>query len=132
MTVRSLVLQLLWLSLCGCSSGQELGVAPPHRSFVYWHGRDGDHLNLPRVGKSHHQGPKLKPAEEAKSEIEDRSAIERKEAELDKLPKYSHEWVVLRKQIDAEEDARIAKILVICRGCETDGSELNKVASSDH
>ena len=132
MMVRWLVLQLLWLSLCGCSSGQQVWVAQRHRSFAFWYGGDGHHPSLPPAGQIHDQSPKPKSAEDEKSRIEDRSAIERKEAELDRLPKYSREWVALRKQIDDEEDARLTKILVICRGCETASSEPDRVASSSH
>jgi hypothetical protein len=64
------------------------------------------------------------------SNTEDRSAIERKEAQLKKLPEYSKEWMALRRQIDAEDEARIAKILAICRGCETAASKTDRIASS--
>jgi hypothetical protein len=106
MTVRWLVLQLLWLSMCGCSSSQQVWVAQPHPSFAYWDGEP----TPPSVG--HDQGPKSKVAQEMPN-TEDRSAIERKEAQLEKLPEYSKEWMALRKQIDAEDEARIAKILTI-------------------
>ena len=123
MTVRWFVLPLLWLPLCGCSSGQQVWVAPPHSSFAYSRGSDGDPPNLAPARQGHHKSHRPQPAERAKSIIEDRSTIKREEAELELLPKYSHEWVVLRTRIDADEDARVAKILVICRGCET-ASEL--------
>jgi hypothetical protein len=132
MMVRWLVLQLLWLPLCGCSSSQQVWVAHPHRSFAFWDGWDGHHASLPPARQIHYQSLKPKSAEEEKSKIEDRSAIERKEAELDGLPKYSREWVALRKQIDTEEDARMTKILVICRGCETANSDPDRIASSSH
>jgi hypothetical protein len=130
MTVRWLVLQLLWLSLSACTSGQQVWIAQPHDSFASWHDRNGDHPNLPAARRSRHQSKRPKSGGVEKSAIEDRSAIEREEAELDMLPKYSHEWVALRKQIDSEEDARIAKIVLICRGCETPGSEPSQTASS--
>jgi hypothetical protein len=123
MTVRWLGLQLLLLSMCGCSSGQQVLVAQPHPSFAYW---DGERTP-PSAGQD--QGPKSKVAQEM-SNTEDRSAIERKEAKLKKLPEYSKEWMALRRQIDAEDEARIAKILAICRGCETAASKTDRIASS--
>jgi hypothetical protein len=124
MTVRWLVLQLLWLSMCGCSSGQQVWSAQPHRSFAYWDGEP----NPPPAEPD--RGPKLKVAQEMLN-TEDRSAIEHKKAELNKLPEYSKEWLALRKQIDAEDEARIAKILAICRGCETAASKTDRIASSN-
>jgi len=123
MTARWLGLQLLLLSMCGCSSGQQVLVAQPHPSFAYW---DGERTP-PSAGQD--QGPKSKVAQEM-SNTEDRSAIERKEAKLKKLPEYSKEWMALRRQIDAEDEARIAKILAICRGCETAASKTDRIASS--
>jgi hypothetical protein len=40
-----------------------------------------------------------------------------KEAELAALPKNSPEWWSIREMIDAQADARLAKNLIICRGC---------------
>jgi hypothetical protein len=128
MTGRWLVLQLLCLALCGCSSGRQVWVAQPHHSFAYWRGWDGTPNQTP-VRKSNYHKPEQRSAEQLNTE--DKSAIERREAQLDILPKYSHEWVVLRNKIDAEEDARIAKILVICRGCETASSKPSLLERAD-
>ena len=120
MKVRWPVLQLVWLSLCACSSGQQTWVPQPSGSFAYWHSRIGDHSDHPVRRRSHSHGHRQTFKADEKPKIDDRLAIEREEAELDTLPKYSREWVARRKQIDAEEDARITKILGICSGCETD------------
>ncbi len=120
MAVRLLLVQILCFSLCACSSGRQIWVMEPSRSFAFW----TDHSNQLPARQRHHRIQKPTSKETSKSEekpkIEDQSAIEREEAELDSLPKYSHEWVARRRQIDAEEDARITKILSICRGCGTD------------
>lgn len=70
---------------------------------------------LPPIKRARTKPEKSKPDNENK---DTKSAIETREAELARLPTYSREWVALRRTIDAEEDARIAKILIICRGCE--------------
>ena len=49
------------------------------------------------------------------------------EAELAKLHPYSPEWVSLRGQIDAEEQARISKLMVICRGCNLASVEADRI-----
>lgn len=41
----------------------------------------------------------------------------KKEAELAALPKHSPEWWSLHDAIEAEADAKLAKTLIICRGC---------------
>src|SRR5437764_1482952 len=110
MTTRWLVLPIL-LALCGCSSTQHFWIAQPHRSLVAWDGLGRD-PNLPPTKRTRTKLKKLSSAEQPKS------AYENREAELAGLRKYSREWVALRTAINAEEDARIAKILIICRGCE--------------
>lgn len=129
MAARSLVLQLIWLALCGCSSGQQVWTGKYNTFYPYWDGRDRN-LNPPITRLVHAKSQRTKSAEEQTSTIESRLAIENREAELDRLPKYSPEWVALRKRIDAEEDARIARILVICRGCEIASSKPNQIVSS--
>ena len=39
------------------------------------------------------------------------------QAELAALPKYSKEWWSVRDRIEAAADAKLARALVICRGC---------------
>ena len=116
MPTRWLVLSVV-LALCGCSSSQQVWVAQPHHSHVAWDGLGRD-PNLPVIKRT-----RAKPGQ-PKSQIEDR------EAELAKVRQFSREWVALRQVIDAEEDARIAKILVICRGCGTTSSETDQASAS--
>lgn len=109
-TRRSLFLPVLMaflpimLTLCGCSSSRQAWVAQPRGSLVAWDGLGRD-PNLPAIRRTHTK------SDQPKSENENR------EAALAGLREYSREWVAVRKAIDAEEDARLAKILVICRGC---------------
>jgi hypothetical protein len=46
-----------------------------------------------------------------------------KEVELTALQKFSPEWWSVREAIDADADARLAKNLIICRGCLPSGAE---------
>jgi hypothetical protein len=116
MTTRWLVLLPFVLALCGCS-GNQVWDSQPHRSLAAWDGPGRD--------------PKLRAIKRARAKPEEpKSAIENREAELAGLREYSREWVTLRREIDAEEDARIAKILVICRGCEAPSGEINQTNQS--
>jgi hypothetical protein len=46
-----------------------------------------------------------------------KSADPDREARLAAFPVHSPEWWVVLGAIEAEEDARLAKLLVICKGC---------------
>jgi predicted secreted hydrolase len=100
MTRRSALVVLL-LVLCGCSSSQPARLAQaPHRVVA-------------SVGSDRLQAVKRTQAKSEKPKPVDRS----REAELASLPKHSPEWWAVRNAIEAEEDAKLAKILVICKGC---------------
>lgn len=109
-----LVLLPVVIALGGCSSSRQVWVAPPHRSLIAWDGL-GRNPDLPVIKRARTGPEKPQLASEPK---ETASAIEKKEAELAELRPYSREWVTLRREIDAAEDARITKILMICKGCE--------------
>ncbi len=120
MTTRWLAILAAVLALCGCSSSQQIWTTQPpptHGPHVAWDGLGRD-PNLPAIKRA-----RSKP-EKPKSANEDR------EAELVGLREYSREWVAVRKAIDAEEDARLAKILIICRGCEDPGNETHQMKQS--
>jgi hypothetical protein len=114
MKMRWLAVLLSGFELCGCSSSRQVWVAQSHHSIVGWDGL-GRNPDLPAIKRARSQPEKPQLASES---TETASAIEKKEAELAGLRPYSHEWVTLRRDIDAAEDARIAKILMICKGCE--------------
>lgn len=114
MTTRWIFLLPVVLALCGCSSSRQVWLAQPHPSLVAWDGLGRDPA-LPPIKRARTKPEKSNPQNENKGT---ESAIENREVELARLPTYSREWVALRREIDAEEDARIAKILIICRGCE--------------
>jgi hypothetical protein len=101
------ILLLGFLALSGCSSNRQARVAEPQGALIAWDGL-GQDPNVRLVRHAHVVVDKQSTVE-----------IEAKEAALAKLREYSREWVALRREIDAAEDARIAKILVICTGCDT-------------
>jgi hypothetical protein len=117
METRWLVLLPVALTLWGCSSGQRLAVTqPPYRPLA-WDGLGRD----PNV-------PAIKPARTRPRT--QKAANDNRETELAGLREYSREWVVLRTAIDAEEDARISKLLVICEGCGTSSDEARQPSHS--
>ena len=117
-----LVIPAAALALCGCSSSQQIWTmqaSPTQGRRVAWDG----------LGRS--RDPNLYVIKQARSKPEKpKSANENREAELAGLREYSREWVALRNAIDAEEDARLAKILIICRGCEDLESKTRQIKQS--
>ena len=88
---RWLALVPVLLVLCVCSSSQSVRLAQAR--VVGW------------------AGPDRPPA--VKAEPVDRN----RETKLAALPDHSAEWWAVLNAIEAEEDARLAKILIICKGC---------------
>jgi hypothetical protein len=114
MITKWLVLSAV-LALCGCSSSQQVQVSQPRR--FAWDGL-GHNPNLPLTKRTRAKTEEPKPISESR------------DAELAKLRPFSREWVTLLKVIDAEDDARISKLMIICRGCELAGREANRINPS--
>jgi hypothetical protein len=98
------------LALCGCSSSQQVQFSQPHRFAWDGLGRDP---NLPATKRTRTKIDEAKPASQ------------NRDAELAKLRQFSREWVTLLQAIEAEDDARISKLMVICRGCELASREVS-------
>jgi hypothetical protein len=49
-------------------------------------------------------------------------SLAERERKLAALPKNSPEWWTLHNEMEADEDARLAKALIICHGCATSPS----------
>src|SRR5258707_3169400 len=94
------------LVLGGCSTSRQAWVAVPHGTSIAWDGSGQD----PNVRRIRH----ARVTKNLTAEINSREAAPSREAALATLPAHSREWVSLRREIDAAEDARIAKLLVIC------------------
>jgi hypothetical protein len=111
-------------ALGGCCSSRPVWVTQPHGSLV---GSDGFSRN-PSVPATKRARAELEKPPLASESKETEAAIQKKEAELAGLRPYSREWVMLRRDIDAAEDARITKILMICKGCEFASAQSKRVS----
>jgi len=109
MITKWLVLSVV-LALCGCSSSQQVQLSQPHRFAWDGLGRDP---NLPVTKRTRTKTEEPKPTSQ------------NRDAELAKLRQFSREWVTLLEAIDAEDDARISKLMIICRGCELASREVS-------
>jgi hypothetical protein len=105
MPTRCSILLLALLVLGGCSSNRQVRVTVPQGSRIAWDGLGQD----PNLPPARHVSVARPPS---------MAEIDSKKAALARLREYSREWVALRKEIDIAEDTRIAKILVICTGCQ--------------
>jgi hypothetical protein len=103
------------LALCGCSSSQQVQFSQPHRFAWDGLGRDP---NLPATKRTRTKIDEAKPASQ------------NRDAELAKLRQFSREWVTLLQAIEAEDDARISKLMVICRGCELASRDVSRISQS--
>jgi hypothetical protein len=94
-----------------CGFGSGCGVTPSAR-LLAWDGLYPEYSNP--ISK---RSPGITSRTHAAA-IETTSKIASdKEAELAALPKNSPEWWSIHEAIDAQADARLAKNLIICRGC---------------
>ena len=116
---RWLALVPVLLLFCGCSSNEPLRLAQTPHQVATW--------VRPAVKRT-----------QAKSDVSKPVASDR-ETELAALPKNSPEWWALHDAIEAEDNTRLTKIMVICKGCldaignDSAGSkEKRKVSSVFH
>ena len=114
MIAKWLVLSAV-LALGGCSSSQQVQVSQPHHFAWDGLGRDP---NLPVTKRTRTKTEEPKPTRE------------NREAELAKLRPFSREWVNLLQAIDAEDDARISKLMIICRECDLAGRDVSRISQS--
>jgi hypothetical protein len=97
------------LSGC-CDAGMNCGVTPPNRLLA----RD----NLSLIKSAAQSKPRASRIVD-KSPRAPRAAADRssEEPELAALPKYSQQWWSVHDRIEAEADAKLARAIMICRGC---------------
>jgi hypothetical protein len=109
---RWVVLISIAVTLSGCCGlGTGCGVTPPFR-LLAWDGLNPDHSNRPPRRST--RTVEVREAGRGVAAADDSS---NKEAELAALPKYSQEWWTVHDQIEVEADVKLARSLVICRGC---------------
>lgn len=94
------------LALCGCSSSQQGQISQSDRFAWDGLGRDP---NLPAMKRGRTNTGEARPASAA---------------ELARL--HSQEGMSRHGQTDAEEHARISRLMVICRGCDLASTEVNR------
>jgi len=93
--------------LCGCTDARLNNYG--NTSHLYaWDGLGVDPNRPAQMTRSIRAKPVVRTADDNGR---------KKEAELARLKKFSPEWWSLHDQIEAAIDARLAKIMVICRGC---------------
>ena len=105
--LKSIVIILAALALAGCATADHnCREGPPRESFA-WHGPDRDSIEpAPR-----HRTLAIKKVADATPSIPDDEVL------LAAVPKYSKEWVALYETIRARDDAKLARAMIICRGC---------------
>jgi hypothetical protein len=95
------------LTLTGCCLGSGCYIQPPTGTLTSWDGLG------PLPVRNHVKSAKSRKKSEAVAS-DDASP---KEAELATLKPYSEEWWSVRDAIDRSDEVKLAKRLIICRGC---------------
>ena len=116
MRARWSVILTATLILGGCSSSRQVWVLPPHNAAYAW-GPHNAAYAWGDVGRQTARHSTKHPRLRAEDVPTGTSQSDSREAALALLPEYSREWVSLRKELDAAEDDRITRILLICKGC---------------
>lgn len=125
MAIRTLLLLLLSVALGSCASrptwtsaqGSAKLAAGASPLRYAWDGL-GQNPNLPRS----HRVPRKSSTREQDSNLQ-------REAVLAELRPYSAAWWVVHDEIEADREAKIARKLVICRGCISSESRVGMTAS---
>jgi hypothetical protein len=109
---RWILLTSIAVALSGCCGfGSGCGVTPSAQ-LLAWDGLSPEYSN-PLLNRSTQITSRKHPkAVEASAEH-----VSDKEVQLASFPKHSAQWWSVREAIDADADARLAKNLIICRGC---------------
>jgi hypothetical protein len=105
--LKSIAITLAAFALAGCATAdQNCREGPPRKPFA----RDSRGHNSNESARTHRTFAVTKPTETA-------SSIPNDEVVLAAVPKYSKEWVALYEAMRARDDAKLARALIICRGC---------------
>jgi hypothetical protein len=105
--LKSIAIILGAFALAGCATtDHNCREGPPRKSFA-WDGRGRDSNEPARA----HRTLAIKKPPDAVPSIPDDEVV------LAAVPKYSKEWVALYETIRARDDAKLARALIICRGC---------------
>ena len=110
---RWIFLVSVTLTLGGCAVGFGNDLPPRLANPIAWDGLGPDPRRPVQPVRAV-QNAAFKKAEISKSPA--------REAELATFPEFSPEWRKINDEIQAEADARLAKRLIICRGCGASNS----------
>ena len=105
--LKSIAIILAAFALAGCATADHHCREDLPIGSLAWQGRDRDPIEpVPR-----HRTLAIKKVAEAAASIPDDEVL------LASVPKYSKEWVALYETIRARDDAKLARAMIICRGC---------------
>jgi hypothetical protein len=108
--LKSIAITLAAFALAGCATADHnCREGPLRRSFA----RDSRGSNLNHSARTNRTLAITKPMA---------STVPDDEVVLAAVPKYSKEWVALYETMRARDDAKLARALIICRGCDGDGT----------
>jgi hypothetical protein len=105
--LKSIAIILAAFALAGCATADHSSREILPRNSIAW---DGLGRDPNRPARGHRTTAAKRPTDTALSTPDD-------EAVLAAVPKYSKEWVVLYEAMQARDEARLARAMIICRGC---------------
>jgi len=105
--LKSVAIILAALALSGCAAADHDCREGLPRKLIAWDG----------LGRDPNEPVRAHRTLATKNPIDAASSIPDDEVVLAAVPKYSKEWVALYDTMRARDDARLARVLMICRGC---------------
>jgi hypothetical protein len=113
--LKSIAIILAALALAGCATADHGGREMPPRKSIAW---DGLGRDPNRPARTHRTVATNQPTDPgASAQNDETSSAQNDEAVLAAVPKYSKEWVALYEAMQARDNAKLARALIICRGC---------------
>ena len=105
--LKSVAIILAALALPGCATADHNCREDLPRKLAAWDG----------LGRDPNEPARARRTLATKNPTDAASSIPDDEVMLAAVPKYSKEWVALYDTMRARDDARLARVLMICRGC---------------
>jgi hypothetical protein len=108
--LKSIVIILVAFALGGCATADHSSRESLPRKLFAWDGLGRDPNEPARARRTVATRKPTDAASLLVSVLDD-------EAALAAVPKYSKEWVALYEAMQAKNDAKLARAMIICRGC---------------
>jgi hypothetical protein len=105
--LKSVAIILAALALPGCATADHNCREGLPRKLAAWDG----------LGRDPNEPARARRTLATKNPTDAASSIPDDEVMLAAVPKYSKEWVALYETMRVRDDAKLARVLVICRGC---------------